>query len=98
MVYVDDFKLVAPRENLKVLWKLIGQKLSLEPPTPFGRFRGCETQTYEVTLNPDQIPGFHKLSVICGPDGEKQSSAPRKARVMEYNMCLFMHSCVDLYE
>ena len=96
VVYVVDFKLVAPKENLKALWKLIGQKLNLEPPTPFGRFLGCETNTYEVTLDPELIPGFHKLS--CVAEGEKQSSAKRKAKVMEYNMCLFMRSCVSLYE
>ena len=69
VVYVDDFKLVAPKENLKALWKLSGQKLNLEPPTPFGRFLGCETNTYEVTLDPELIPGFHKLS--CVAEGEK---------------------------
>ena len=96
VVYVDDFKLVAPKANLKALWKLIGQKLNLEPPTPFGRFLGCETKTYDVTLDPKQIPGFHTLSSVA--EGEKQSSAHRKAKVMEYDMCLFMRSCVNLYE
>ena len=98
VVYVDDFKLVAPKAKLQALWKLTGQKLSLESPAPFGRLLGCETRSYEATLNPSQISGFHKLSAVRGPGGEEQSSAPRKAIIMEYDMCSFMRSCVTVYE
>jgi hypothetical protein len=98
VVYVDDFKLVAPRKNLQALWKLIGQKLNLEPPTPFGRFLGCETRSYPVILNPSQISGFHKLGAVRGPKCGEQPSAPRTATVMEYDMTSFMMSCVALYE
>ncbi len=62
VVYVDDFKLVAPRKNFQALWKLIGQKLSLEPPTSFDRFLGCEARSVEAILDPSHISGLHNTS------------------------------------
>ncbi len=52
VVYVDDSKLVAPKQNLKALWKLVGQKLSLEPPMPLGRFLGCELNRMKSCSDP----------------------------------------------
>ncbi len=78
LVYVDDFKLAAPKKNLQAFWKRIGQKLSLEPPTPLGRFLGCETRPFEAILDPSQNSGFHKFGAARGPGGEEQSSAPEK--------------------
>jgi hypothetical protein len=98
VVYAYEFKLVAPKEKLQALWKLSGQKLRLEPPTPCGRFLGCETRSYDVTLNPSPIPAFHTMRAVRGPGGEEQSLAPRQAAVMEYDACSFMRSCVSLYE
>ncbi len=77
VVYVDDFRWVAPNKNIQALWNLIGKKLSLEPPTPFGRSLVCETRSFEAIFHPSRIPGFHNSSAVRGPVGDEQSSAPR---------------------
>ena len=41
IVYVDDFKLAAPREHLAVLWKGLREEILMEDPTEPDRFLGC---------------------------------------------------------
>ena len=36
VIYVDDFKLAGPRENLSEGWKIIQAGLQMEQPTPLG--------------------------------------------------------------
>ena len=40
-VYVDDFKLSGPANNLKKGWDLIRKHLALDPPTPMEKYLGC---------------------------------------------------------
>ena len=48
-VYVDDFKLSGPTENLAEGWRLIGYGrkggLTLDPPTETGLYLGCKHET-----------------------------------------------------
>ena len=51
MVYVDDFKMSGPEENLPKAWAAIRKRLDLEEPSKVGRCLGC--QHNEVTVYPD---------------------------------------------
>ena len=41
VVYVDDFKLSGPKENLSTGWSLFRKGLDIEPPVPIGVYLGC---------------------------------------------------------
>ena len=41
MVYVDDFKMSGPKQNLKKGWDAIRKDLKLEDPKPVGKCLGC---------------------------------------------------------
>jgi hypothetical protein len=61
IVYVDDFKLSGPAENLAEAWSLIRKDISMGDPTPQGRYLGCNhipadsgnvrSITYDVRLS-----------------------------------------------
>ena len=51
IVYVDDFKLAGPRNNLHQGWTLIRQSLNLDPPQPLSHFLGC-THHKTTTIDP----------------------------------------------
>ena len=42
VIYVDDFKLAGPSENLAAGWNLIRQGLDMDPPDKLGLFLGCK--------------------------------------------------------
>ena len=50
VVYVDDFKLSGPAENIKEGWRLITKHIDMEPPTPTGKFLGCDHKPGEAKL------------------------------------------------
>ena len=54
-VYMDDFKMAGPKENLEEGWRLIGERIEIEPPTGFGLYLGCN----------------HKRSTTTTPDGHE---------------------------
>ena len=54
MVYVDDFKMSGPKENLKEAWAAIKKGIDLEDPTPVGRCLGCKHN--EITVYPEGKP------------------------------------------
>ena len=41
-VYVDDFKMAGPKDNLAKGWELIGSRIDMDTPSPLGRYLGCE--------------------------------------------------------
>ena len=42
IIYVDDFKLVGPKENIKKGWALLSQDIRLDEPTKLQRYLGCD--------------------------------------------------------
>ncbi len=42
VVYVDDFKLSGPAQNLAEGWRQISKGIIIEPPAPAGRYLGCD--------------------------------------------------------
>ena len=81
-IYVDDFKLAGPKENLAEGWKLIrgnmtdegGTGLMMEDPSPLGHYLGCLHVQGKVTL----------------PNGNV-------ANTITYDMEEFLGSCVKRY-
>ena len=47
-IYVDDFKLSGPVENLQKGWDLIRSKITIEDPTPVGLYLGCQQDIHYV--------------------------------------------------
>ena len=41
VIYVDDFKLAGPTENLKKGWETISSKVDIGSPEPYDRYFGC---------------------------------------------------------
>ena len=41
-VYVNDFKLAAPKENLSKVWGLMRTKIKMENPKPLSKYLGCD--------------------------------------------------------
>ena len=41
VIYVDDFKLAGPKENLDKGWKLLMTDITIDPPQAVGLFLGC---------------------------------------------------------
>ena len=55
-VYVDDFKMAGPTDNLKLSWDLVRQSGTvIVPPTPSNHYLGCGQSSWTV---PDD--GFSK--------------------------------------
>eukprot|EP00959_Pyramimonas_sp_CCMP1952_P359857 7534957-Pyramimonas_sp.AAC.1 len=51
-VYVGDFKLAGPANNLQAGWEYIRKSgIDLDPPTPYSQFPGCGQQAYDVPQN-----------------------------------------------
>ena len=50
VVYVDDFKLSGPQENLQIGWDLISQGIQLEKPEALGLYLGCKHEQSKQVL------------------------------------------------
>ena len=48
-IYVDDFKLSGPAENLAKGWALLKKVIDLDKPTPAGLYLGCQQQREVIT-------------------------------------------------
>ena len=51
MVYVDDFKMSGPSENLSKGWELIRTSIKTDEPSPPGKCLGCNHIIEEVSVN-----------------------------------------------
>ena len=63
-IYVDDFKAAGPSGNMDTVWKELRKFLTLDDPTPFGRYLGC-TQ-HKLTMTPEKSKEYlqHIIPVI----------------------------------
>ena len=50
VVYVDDFKIAAPRSKIAGLWAELRKHITLDDPTPPDRFLGCYTRRFEMSV------------------------------------------------
>ena len=49
-IYVDDFKMAGPKENLAEGWALLRQGIDMEDPATPTLYLGCEQSMHELTL------------------------------------------------
>jgi len=85
VVYVDDFKMSGPKQNLSKGWELIGKHIRLETPSPLGRYLGCHHRAYSTDIlkryNPSgSYPSLPELlyDKIAFPKGaQKKKISPR---------------------
>ena len=59
-VYVDDFKLAGPEENLEKGWALLRQQIDIGPSSRTGMYLGCNIVKDKITLK----NGTHANAVI----------------------------------
>jgi len=93
-VYVDDFKLAGITQDVKEAWKLIGSVISIEAPTPLGRYLGCMHAEIKHQLRiPEEVIGLGLPGIVNG----NRPSLPKTVRAIKYDMSNFLDQCVDLY-
>ena len=60
VVYVDDFKLAGPKDNIKEGWKTISSVIDMDPPEDIGRYFGCmHRHEHGLMLPKDAHPFRH---------------------------------------
>ena len=82
-VYVDDFKMAGPTDNIDKGWKLISSKIDMEPPEDVGRYLGCEhVPTYGVKLSVEHHPFAHVFDHSIPDPAERPAAAAH--RIQDY--------------
>ena len=75
VVYVDDFKMAGPVENMSKGWQLIASKLDMDTPGQVNRYLGCDhVQQKNVRLSTDDHP-FAYLFDKSLPDPAAKTAA-----------------------
>ena len=60
VVYVDDFKMSGPKENMSKGWSLIASKIDMDTPGEVNRYLGCDhVVEHNVKLKVDDHPYAH---------------------------------------
>ena len=55
MVYVEDFKMTGPIENMNKGWELIRISIKTDEPSPPGKCLGCNHVINEVSINGNKV-------------------------------------------
>ena len=72
VVYVDDFKLAGPKDNIKEGWKTISSVTDMDPPEAIGRYFGCmHREEHDLMLPKDAHPFRH----VFEPDAKTATPA-----------------------
>ena len=72
VVYVDDFKLAGPKDNIKEGWKTISSVIDMGPPEAIGRYFGCmRREEHGLMLPKDADPFRH----VFEPDAKPATPA-----------------------
>ena len=77
-VYVDDFKMAGPKENMARGWELIGSKIDMDTPTPVGRYLGCDHITRTSSLGKAEHPFAHVFDKNVPDPAAKPASVASK--------------------
>ena len=113
IVYVDDFKMAGPKDNLAKGWKLISQEIKLDEPMPLTRYLGCDHDfgTIERTQVQDTIDKFAPVveiartpkapsilnTAMVSTKTDAKTSEPQKLAKITYKMNGFSAQCVERY-
>ena len=77
VVYVDDFKLAGPKDNIKEGWKTISSVIDMDPPEDIGRYFCCmHRHEHGLMLPKDAHPFRHVF--------EPESKTATPARTEDY--------------
>ena len=74
-VYVDDFKLAGPARLLARGWSLIREHVRVEPPTPLGKYLGCNHIHHDGVFDCARHPMHNALQ--WPPPGTSAPGSPR---------------------
>ena len=77
-VYVDDFKLAGPKENMARGWELIGSKIDMDTPSPAGRYLSCDHITRTSSLGKADHPFAHVFDKTVPDPAAKPASIAAK--------------------
>ena len=84
IVYVDDFKMSGPIDNVRKGWELIGQKIDLDNPGKVGRYLGCDhIFQQDVRLSHQHHPFAHTFDKTL-PDPAAKKAAAASYRTQDY--------------
>ena len=113
IVYVDDFKMAGPKENLAKGWKLISEEIKLDKPTPLTRYLGCDhdfgiIEKTEVQSTIDKFAPIVEIAktpkapsilntTMVAAKAEPKGEVARKLTKISYKMNGFATQCVDRY-
>jgi hypothetical protein len=110
VVYVDDFKMSGPAENLSEGWRRITAKIKTEIPSEIGRCLGCDQKLMSSTVPCGFSPRMQWLNKhACAKDppvvpfntiaANVTGATPGRvsARFMKYDMRSFLVQCVSRY-
>jgi len=103
MVYVDDFKMAGPVENLRKGWAMIRKHITLDDPIASATFLGCEHADVPVDETSDfWRTMFKNMQEHVLPDSAggnaRTTSVPSPPLVgKEWRMQGFVGQCIDRY-
>ena len=66
VIYVDDFKLAGPAENVPKGWELLAKRIKLEEPRELGRYLGCLHTMHTIPYT-DEFKPRHAWREIIDP-------------------------------
>ena len=72
VVYVDDFKLAGPKDNIKEGWKTISSVIDMDPPEAIGRYFGCMHREEQGLMLPKDA---HPFRHVFEPDAKSATPA-----------------------
>ena len=102
VVYVDDFKLAGPSDNMAKGWKLISEKIKMEPYQSVGRYLGCDQKMFSTLATLPYNPRHSWMKdnpVKKSPPiiWHKESPKGKKnINIMKYDMRSFLEQCVEV--
>ena len=83
-VYVDDFKMAGPKQNMAKEWELISSKIDMDTPSPLGRYLGCEHISTSSSLGKADHPFAHVFDKSVPDPAAKPTAAAAVQDYTEY--------------
>jgi len=104
-IYVDDFKLAGPTENLAEAWELLKTKITIGETGPVDTYLGCKHRNYSREVKVPKTPARDIPDDEAPPAGAATSATSdptefinKSINIMEYDMESFLLACVETYE
>ena len=80
-VYVDDFKMAGPKDNMEKGWELISRNIDMDKPEDAGRYLGCDHVFHrDVKLSTDYHPFAHVFDDSLPDPSSMPAAAARRTQ------------------